>query len=160
MLIISKFFEVSSDALLSLISAIIGGLIATSSQAWVSVQNRENQLRLAALDKRLEAHQQAYTHWRKLVSNATNKDTINKIVLEAQTWWEENCLYLDAKSRAAFYQSLSSASGHHLILKSGPHDQVTKSWNKIIKAGEIIVTGVSLPTIGEFEIKSIVNPKS
>jgi hypothetical protein len=46
-----KLFGISSDALLSLISAIVGGLIAISSQAWISAQDRENQLRLAAVEK-------------------------------------------------------------------------------------------------------------
>jgi hypothetical protein len=41
-----NIFGFSSDALLSLISAIIGGLIATSSHAWASAQDRQNQLRL------------------------------------------------------------------------------------------------------------------
>lgn len=144
-----KLFGISSDALLSLISAIVGGLIATSSQAWISAQDRQNQLGLAALDKRLEAHQRAYAFWRKMAFNAANKDTIGEIVLAAQTWWEENCLYLDSKSRAAFYQSLLCASNHHVILKSGPNDLVTKNWNDIQKAGPLIVMGASLPTIGD-----------
>lgn len=151
----SKYFEISSDALLSLTSAVIGGLIATTSRAWVSAQDRQNQLRLAALDKRLEAHQQAYFYWRKLTSNAANKETIGLIVMDAQTWWENNCLYLDPKSREAFYKSLSSASSHYLILQSGDNALITKNWETVLKAGPIIVTGISLPTIGELEYQNL-----
>ena len=153
-----KIFGISPDALLSLISAIVGGLIVTSSQAWVSAQDRQTQLRLAALDKRLEAHQQAYSLWRKLIFHAADKDTIVPIVLEAQTWWENNCLYLDPESRKAFYQSLISASDHFMLLKSGSNDLVTKNWASVLKAGPLIVTGSSLPTIGELEFKTFKNP--
>jgi hypothetical protein len=150
-----KIFGISSDALLSLISAIVGGLIVTSSQAWISGQDRKNQLRLAALDKRLEAHQHAYSLWRKLISNAADKSAISPIVMSAQIWWEDNCLYLEPQSREAFYQSLINASNHHFILQSGSNDLVTKNWNTILRAGPLLVTGVSLPTIGDLENKSV-----
>ena len=110
-----NIFGFSSDALLSLTSAIVGGLIATSSQAWASTQDRQNQLRLAALDKRLQAHQEAYSRWRKLLFNAGNESTVGDIVIESQTWWEENCLYLDPKARKLFYLAIQRA-GLHLTL--------------------------------------------
>jgi hypothetical protein len=81
-----KVFEVSSDALLSLISAIVGGLIATTSQAWISTQDRENQLRLAAIEKRLIAHQEAYALWRKLIFASSEDEEFENVVLECQNW--------------------------------------------------------------------------
>ena len=80
-----KIFGISSDALLSLISAIVGGLIATSSQTWVSAQDRENQLRLAAIEKRLIAHQEAYALWRKLIFTSIEDDDFGNVVLECQS---------------------------------------------------------------------------
>jgi small-conductance mechanosensitive channel len=76
-----NIFGFSSDALLSLVSAIIGGLIATSSQAWISTQDRHHQLRLAAIEKRLEAHQQAFSLWRKLLANIGNQNALNETIM-------------------------------------------------------------------------------
>jgi hypothetical protein len=151
LLIVSKFFEVSSDALLSLISAIIGGLIATSSQAWVSAQDRQNQLRLAALDKRLQAHQEAYTRWQKLKFNVTNKATIGEIVLECKTWWESNCLYLDSNARQAFFRAFQSAGDHLTYLNAGDTALIQKNLKTINEAGKAILAGVALPAIAEVE---------
>jgi hypothetical protein len=56
------------------------------------------QLRMAAVEKRLEVHQHAYMLWRKLLSNA-HSNAINPIILECQEWWRSNCLYLAAEAR-------------------------------------------------------------
>jgi len=154
-LIGSKAFGISSDALLSLISAIIGGLIATSSQAWVSAQDRENQLRLAALDKRLQAHQEAYSRWRKLLFNAANQNTIGEIIIESQTWWEENCLYLDPKTRNLFYLAVQRAGQHLAYIASRDVNIIQSNLKFIEEVGEAILAGVSLPSIGENESKLI-----
>src|SRR5262245_13021112 len=71
----------------------------------------KQQLRMVAVEKRLEAHQQAYTLWRKLRSNA-HLEGINSIVLECQEWWERNCLYLAPAAREAFLQAYFAAYDH------------------------------------------------
>ena len=45
-----------------------------------------NSLRVAAIDKRLQVHQEAFTHWRELMSK-THTDDVGKEVLICQTWW-------------------------------------------------------------------------
>jgi hypothetical protein len=150
-----KAFGISSDALLSLISAVIGGLIATSSQAWVSAQDRQNQLRLAAIDRRLEVHQQAYTLWRRLLANLGNEKNLGDVVLECQAWWEKNCLYLDPNARQIFVRAYLSAGSHAVMVLSRDTNLIEKNYQAIIDAGPAIVAGVSLPSIGEFENKTI-----
>jgi hypothetical protein len=150
-----KVFGIGSDALLSLISAIVGGLIATSSQAWISAQDRHNQLRLAALDKRLEVHQQAYTRWRKLLFNIGNEETIKDIIIDSQTWWEENCLYLDPKARKLFYLAVQRAGLHAAFLRERNVNIIQGNVEFIESVGEAILAGVALPTIGEFENRQI-----
>jgi len=150
-----NIFGFSSDALLSLISAIVGGLIATTSQVWVSEQDRRNQLRLAALEKRLQAHQEAYTFWRKLKFNAANEKTIGKIVEDSQTWWEENCIYLDPKAREAFFRAILSASDHIAFLNARDMNVIEENFKTIEEAGKAILAGVALPTIGDLEGKFI-----
>jgi hypothetical protein len=160
LLIAFKIFEISSDALLSLISAIIGGLIATSSQAWVSAQDRQNQLRLASVEKRLTAHQQAYSLWRRILANLGNEKALGDVVLESQTWWENNCLYLDSNAREAFVRAYLSAGSHKVMVLSRDITLIEKSMQTIINAGQAIVAGVSLPTIGEFENKTLSDEKT
>ncbi len=160
LLIAFKIFEISSDALLSLISAIIGGLIATSSQAWVSAQDRQNQLRLASVEKRLTAHQQAYSLWRRILANLGNEKALGDVVLESQTWWENNCLYLDSNAREAFVRAHLSAGSHKVMVLSRDIALIEKSMQTIINAGQAIVAGVSLPTIGEFENKTLSDEKT
>ena len=65
-----------------------------------------NQLKLAALDKRLQKHQEAYTLWVDLVWNLRNEDEIGRIVIKGQKWWNENCLYLGEDSRGAFKKAI------------------------------------------------------
>ncbi|HET9912759.1 MAG TPA: hypothetical protein VFQ13_12760, partial [Anaerolineales bacterium] len=112
-----RIFEINSDALLSLISAIVGGLIATSSQAWISTQDRENQLRLAAIERRLTAHQEAYALWRKLIFTSSEDNDFGNVVLECQSWWNNNCLFLDAKSRKAFFDAFMAAPDRPFLLR-------------------------------------------
>lgn len=52
-----------------------------------------SQLRLAAAERRLEAHQQAFTLWRKLVANV-HGDQQREVINECYKWWEQNCIYL------------------------------------------------------------------
>jgi len=59
--------------------------------------SHHNRLKMAALDKRLEAAQQAYTLWLQLRRNVHNKDKNVEIVINCQNWWEKNA-YVDEKS--------------------------------------------------------------
>ena len=71
----------------------------------------KQQLRMAAVEKRLEAHQHAYMLWRKLRTNL-HSDNINSIVMECQEWWQCNCLYLAPAAREAFRLAYSFAADH------------------------------------------------
>ena len=101
-----------------------------------------NQLKLAALDKRLQKHQEAFTLWRELYFSLFNKNT-DKTVRECQEWWNKNCLYLGNDARAAFYKAFSLAVG----FKNIPMDETKErrvDINQIKKAGDKILGGVSL----------------
>lgn len=161
LILVLKTVGVSSDAFLSLISAIIGGLIASSSQAWVSAQDRKNQLRLAALDRRLEAHQHAYYLWRKLmftIETTTNFEKLKPITKEGEVWWEKNCLYLDPIAREHFYNALQNAHLLRVLGEGRDESNIKNNIQEIKIAGKFIVKGVLLPTIGE-EYEFIHNQK-
>jgi len=110
-----------------------------------------NQMRLAAVDKRLQAHQEAYSLWRKLVAHVHNEE-IGEVVLECQTWWDQNCLYLSESSRDAFHTAYSYAFNHKSILADRSNAELAvENFEFIMKAGPMIVEDVALPSLGESE---------
>ena len=131
----------------------------TSSQAWVSAQDRENQLRLAAIEKRLMTHQEAYALWRKLIFSSTEGKDFGNIILECQTWWNNNCLFLDPKSRKAFFDSFMAAVDRPVLLRDRDALALRENYEKMTSAGEIIVRGIALPTIGDNEHKFVESEK-
>jgi hypothetical protein len=106
-----------------------------------------HQLRLAALDRRLEAHQEAFALWRELVGNVYT-DEIGKTVLKCQDWWDKNCLYLEPGVRQAFIQSYAAAHSHRTLVESRPDAKlVTEHWERVIQVGDLILAAVQLPTL-------------
>jgi hypothetical protein len=78
-----------------------------------------NQLRLAALDKRLEVHQKAFSLLRELsFIICSGKETITTVT-KCDNWWWENCFYLDAETREVFYEFIKKVPEkfHELPLK-------------------------------------------
>jgi hypothetical protein len=119
--------------------------------------SREHQLRLAALDRRLEAYQQAFTLWQKLYS-ALHSDRMTSVVIECQNWWNSNCLYLDAQAREAFIRACTAANQHESLLRGFTANCVTPEEIKqnadIIRAARVaIVQGAALPPIKDFDVE-------
>lgn len=126
--------------------------ISHQNKLIIDQSSRRHQLRLASLEKRLEAHQQAYTLWRKLVGVVHKEDQVNSVIMECQDWWNKNCLYLEADAREAFIHAYLTAGDHHLLVKShGRAEDVKSSWAIIMLPGKLIVKGVELPPIAEDE---------
>jgi len=116
--------------------------------------SHHNRLKMAALDKRLEAHQQAYTLWLQLRRSVHKKNT--DVVIKCQKWWEENCLYLDMESRKAFMSSIHAVALHpDLTGGQATNDKVEENWRYINECGEILIRGAGLPSFGENELKEI-----
>jgi hypothetical protein len=116
----------------------------------------KHQLRMAAVDKRLEVHQQAYTLWRKLLANLYSND-INSIVFECQEWWRSNCLYLAPAARGAFRLAYAAAASHRNLLAGAGGADEKGNYEVILRAGEAIVSGVELPTLGEREAEDVID---
>ena len=140
----------------TLMGIIIGGGISATVSLLVAKENRKQQWELAALDKRLEVHQAAYALWQRIVGAVYDSDQIGKVVVEAQDWWNNNCLYLDITSRQAFRACLLSA-GNHKDLLMGLRDEKSRnmikdSWDTIMKPGQTLPAGVALPDLGEQEL--------
>lgn len=117
------------------------------------IRNKQ-QLRLAAIDRRLEAHQEAYALWRKLLSNVNQHDKIGEVVMECQEWWNNHCLYLAPKAREAFRYAYMCALSHKDYLQNRSEvESIKKNWDDILVAGQEIVKGAELPSLGEVEMK-------
>jgi hypothetical protein len=58
-------------------------------------------MRSAAIEKRLEVHQEAYEIIAD-IQDSIERDNLPNIVDTAITWWKRNCLYLGPKPRSLF----------------------------------------------------------
>ena len=133
--------------------------ISQQNRLLLEQAKRKHQLSIAALDRRLEAHQQAYSLWWKLSFKIFDKD-IADMVLECQDWWVKNCIYLDAESRQAFRIAYDAAFRHRRLVDryrgtSDGSDKIEENYDTIKNAGDKIVKGVELPSLGEDEYKPV-----
>lgn len=129
-------------AIFGLIGTILGVLIATGYQWFWSVRERQDKFRLAALEKRLEVHQEAYTLWLELLWSVSKSDERIEVISKGQDWWNKNCLYLDSKSMEAFRKALIVAT--HFELRETSKERGL-AFEKIQEAGKYIAEGVNLP---------------
>ncbi len=107
-----------------------------------------HQLRLAAIDKRLEVHQEAYGLWRKINGNI-GTENIQSVVLECDEWWSKNSLYLEPEPREAFLASWVAAKDLAWYEENSDQKIVMECRKKIEAAGEAITTAIELPTLNE-----------
>jgi len=114
-----------------------------------------HQFRLAALEKRLEVHQQAFTLWRKLLA-FLYKDEIVDVVMECQTWWNANCIYLEAPVRSSFIQAYCAVGNHKSLLNGSADSQDIKDSYKIITDfSKVLFESVQLPALSALEAENI-----
>lgn len=113
-------------------------------------------MRMAVIERRFQAHQEAYSLWLKLFQGIHDEDNAKR-VLECQTWWEQNNLYLEPEVRRTFKTACFAAHMHRALLvgaRGGDSEQVTKNWKRLEIVGETIEKAVNLPSIGDLATKS------
>jgi hypothetical protein len=152
-LIISGYM--GAEPLVGLLGVATGALISELSHSQSAHEDRKNQLRLAALDRRLQAHQEAFSFWRRLMHNLGNQGELSQIVLDCQEWWNDNCLYLTADARQAFSHAYMTAATHYASIAAGEKELVLYETQIIRQAGNKIIKGVELPPMSEDEEKVI-----
>lgn len=120
----------------------------------LETQRTEARLRLAVIERRFQAHQEAHTLWLELFHNVHSKDNPS-VVMKCQEWWEKNSLYLDPKPRAAFPQAYKAAFNHPGFVRNSRNKEsvklINKNWQQIIDAGPIIEAAVNLPSLDSSE---------
>jgi hypothetical protein len=125
--------------------------LAHQNQMILEQGNRQHQLRMAALDKRLEAHQKAYALCHKMIHSVYDREIlIAPIVYECQDWWVENSLYLTAEAREGVFDACQRVLFHREMLINGRDQRevfVEENWKAINHTLKILVKGVELPPI-------------
>lgn len=115
----------------------------------------QHQLRLAAVERRLEAHQEAYALWSKLM-NGSLTEHWGALIAECQHWWASNCLYLEPDAREAFSDAYFHASLVLAQMKGGgPIPATAGDWSKISGAGERLARAVALPGLTSAEGRAV-----
>ena len=132
--------------------------LAQENRVLLEREKQRYSLQLAALDRRLEVHQEAYALWWKLIASVYKEEERSKVVMECQEWWIHNRLYLEPKVAQAFSRAYHAAAQHSDVLRAklGTRE-IDESWLTIRSAGNIIVEAVQLPGIreGESEYKPV-----
>ena len=121
---------------------------------------RKDKYKLIAIEKRLEAHQQAYFLWDKLIHIIHEKDfeKKNNIISEAREFWFQNNLYLEPKTRNDFNETIFRVSMHSFYLqankdafqgedKTKTAKEVKDNWDFILELGSTIQKDVQLEPI-------------
>jgi hypothetical protein len=99
----------------------------------------------------LQAHQEAFALWRKL---STGHEQAGAAVIECQTWWEQNCLYLEPDVRQAFVVAYSNAQIRDEFVRIRADSQlILEASQKITAFPDILFNAVKLPPMSETETK-------
>jgi hypothetical protein len=117
----------------------------------------KHQLRLAAVERRLQAHQEAFTLWRNLLSTIHTED-VRSEASKCSEWWNKNCLYLEPTAREAFANAYHAASDHSSLLSAREVGPINENWNRIISAGSAILQAAQLTgltAVEQGEIKTL-----
>ncbi|MCC7361985.1 MAG: hypothetical protein IT317_21050 [Anaerolineales bacterium] len=142
-----------ADTGIAFFGVLLGSTVSVLTQIYKSESDSKQQLRLAALERRLETHQKAYSLWREMlfpkeVENETKYDATLRVVIKCQTWFDENCLYLSQEAQLAFRDAWQAAENHaDLVRDHGPADQLRSETDRLKRAGDVIRAGVYLPPI-------------
>lgn len=137
-----------TDAIVGASLALLGALVGSLATIHIARASRKEALRLAAVEKRLAAHQEAYALWCRLLSVLHDEDRVHEVAVECQAWWEKNCLYLDPKSRGVFREGTIDAALYHDL--TGENDP-RETFRRLRGVLDSLVERAGLPTIGEHE---------
>jgi hypothetical protein len=120
--------------------------------------NRQrHDLRMAALDVRLAAHQRAFVYWWDISRFTHEKDPAKKFefVQGCQKWWVDNRLYLEPEVAIEFMAVTHAVLNHQDFLQARDMAMIKSNWERIIGLGNVILKAVELPAI-KSDLRSMV----
>jgi len=155
---LEPLLKVVLPALFALLGVLVGARLATSSQERLAALDREHRLRLAALEKRLEKHQEAYSLWWGLMA-ALHTARVNEKVLECQAWWASNCIWLSPAVADRFAETYQAANNHGDLVSAWRADRndrtaaaVKDNFAFIRGLGQQIQAAVRLPEVAPSKV--------
>ncbi len=126
--------------------------LSQANRELLAAEQRRHDLRLAALDKRLEAHQEAYAIWYEYSGAIHDEDRLFELYKKAMEFWKTKSLYLTEAAREAFDEAINAGSMHRSLLQSrAEKKEIDANWMSIRSAGGKIAKAVSLPDLGDSE---------
>jgi hypothetical protein len=129
--------------------------VRTEYASLVEELKARHQLRLAAVDRRLQTHQDAFELWRKIMK-ALHTEEISQVTIQCQRWWEQNCIYLEPPVREAFVVAYIEASHHNPLVKSQVEAHLDRSrLDSITGFPDVLFKAIQLPALSELEAKSL-----
>jgi len=126
------------------VSLFIGAAIPIFT-LWINVKLKEKYFRLemreklktVAIEKRLEAHQTAFTFWFQFLEVIHNNDneykSRNDVTKNALTFWQNNSLYLEKETREEFRKVINIVRTYSWdldMLRSIKNDEEKKKFKK------------------------------
>ena len=138
-----------------LLTVAVAPLIAALTALIVSRRQLQHGYRFAALDKRLEAHQEAYYYWSEMMRCKHPEKSPERIFVSerCRTWLLKNALYLEPRARAELDRCQRFATvldDEEFLSKGGPKGITREGLIKAMeRTGPTIEDAVHLPTFGK-----------
>ena len=130
-----------------------------------------NQLRLAGVDRRLQAHQEAFALLWALVDQMHAPD-VREQVQACVKWWQQNCLYLEPSAREAFVDTYSMVSAHDSLMRASLSKTeaeveqlgetmaaIHRNWERIMDSINVVLEAVALPPLSANEEAALRPPE-
>lgn len=119
-----------------------------------------NSLKMAALDKRLEVHQEAVKLCIETTRKLANEQETLEHLHKLGQFYINNCIYLNKVASKAFWDSYSAAGLYHVMLDSSKQTQhpdeiqkVKQLRDQIYKAPNIIIAEFELPPMSDKDVQ-------
>lgn len=114
-----------------------------------------SQFQMACLDRRLQAHQEAFIFWSRLMKPSSD-EKFKEAHHEASIWWDRNCLYLDPVVQQAFLRAISGAMIHHeLVRAGGTIESLSKPWSDFEQFPQTLFEAIKFPPLSNEDLNSI-----
>ena len=111
-------------------------------------------LRFAALDKRLQAHQEAFGLYRRALQVIHQPAELESRIATCLEWYNDNGLYLEPSARTAFWSAYYATLNYRSGLRREPYDPkgFKEDWTAINSALSSIAEAVGLPPLRDEEV--------
>jgi hypothetical protein len=110
-------------------------------------------LRFAALDKRLQTHQEAYAHISGLIKflHKPDGEELRQRLTHCQEWFDSNGLYLEPLARNAFWSAWGAGQMYYSLDRATNYNpkQLKQNWDLIMTALSVIQESVGLPPLND-----------